>query len=99
MRNAEFGMRNIELIKTRMQSSKLKAPAYAEAPAGRQSSKRTVTPDWLIMGAAERKIGDDIYPVRSVAPLLCSKLTFKNNSAGSNAPLPRSVSSRNDWNF
>ena len=31
------------------------APAYAKASAGRQSSRKTVTPDWPAMGAAKRK--------------------------------------------
>ena len=42
------------------------------------------------MGAAERAIWNDIYPVRNNASLLCSGVRFYNNSGG---VMPRSVSS------
>ncbi len=39
-------------------------------------SRTSAISDWPARGAAEPTIGNDIYPVRNVAPLLCSKVTF-----------------------
>jgi hypothetical protein len=49
-----------------------KAPAYAEASARRQSSRKTVMPACPARCAAGQTIGDDIYPVRNNALLFCS---------------------------
>jgi len=47
-----------------------------EKETGLKAQRKTITPDWPARSAADRTIGDDIYPVRNVAPLLCSKVTF-----------------------